>query len=52
MIDARTKRYAETLSRLIQKETISVENEKDRTKFYEFQELLLHSVKDITPMLD
>lgn len=47
MIDARTKRYAETLSRLIQKETISVENEKDRTKFYEFQELLKETFPNI-----
>ncbi len=40
MLDERTKEYADKLSKLIQAETVSVENQKDRSKFYHFQELL------------
>ncbi len=39
-MDTRTTEYASTLSKLIQKETISEENMVDRTKFYEFVNLL------------
>lgn len=40
MLDERTKEYADKLSKLIQAETISVENQKDKSKFYRFQDLL------------
>lgn len=40
MPDERTMRYAQTLSRLIQKETVSSPNDTDPTKFREFHQLL------------
>ena len=40
MSDARTSGYAQTLSALIQVETISQENQTDRSKFYRFHQLL------------
>ena len=40
MLDSRTAAYADKLSLLIQKETVSFENEKDKRKFYEFQRIL------------
>lgn len=40
MLDERTKEYADKLSMLIQAETISVENQTDKSKFYRFQDLL------------
>lgn len=40
MDDLRTKGYAQKLSALIQKETVSAESLTDKTKFYEFQDLL------------
>lgn len=40
MLDERTMHYADRLSRLIQAETISCENQEDKTKFYRFHELL------------
>lgn len=40
MADTRTLGYAKTLSALIQVETISQENQTDRTKFYRFHQLL------------
>ncbi len=40
MTDARTKEYAERLSRLIQAETISSHEDTDLSKFYSFHELL------------
>ena len=36
----RAEKYGQRLSRMIQKETISCRNQKDRTKFYEFHRLL------------
>lgn len=38
--DERAKLYGERLSKMIQKETISERNQKDRTKFLEFHKLL------------
>ena len=40
MTDPRTKQYAESLSRLIQAETISTPDQGDLTKFYQFHDLL------------
>lgn len=40
MSDARNEAYAQGLSRLIQKETVSVKKQTDRTKFYEFHDVL------------
>ena len=40
MIDTRTASYADKLSLLIRCETVSVERETDRRKFYEFQRVL------------
>lgn len=40
MLDERTKEYADKLSKLIQAETVSVENQTDKSKFYRFQDLL------------
>ena len=40
MIDNRTNEYARRLSRLIQVETISSFNQTDKTKFYNFHNLL------------
>ena len=40
MQDVRTTQYAETLSRLIQAETISEHGQTDRSKFYRFHQLL------------
>lgn len=40
MLDARAGKYAHDLSRMIQVETISTENQTDKSKFYKFQELL------------
>lgn len=40
MPDTRTELYAGKLSRLIQAETISCENQTDKTKFYQFHDLL------------
>ena len=40
MLDERTKEYADKLSKLIQLETISVEDQTDKSKFYRFQDLL------------
>lgn len=40
MIDSRTEGYAQGLSRLIQMETVSVKNQTDRSKFYQFHDLL------------
>ncbi len=40
MSDSRTNNYAKRLSRLIQAETISTFNQKDKTKFYKFHDLL------------
>lgn len=40
MLDSRTNDYANGLARLIQLETISTFNQTDKTKFYEFHEVL------------
>ncbi|MBE5766923.1 MAG: M20/M25/M40 family metallo-hydrolase [Clostridiales bacterium] len=40
MPDTRTQKYAEMLSRLIQAETISQENQSDKSKFYRFHDIL------------
>lgn len=40
MKNERTQEYANRLSRLLQKETVTAGNLKDKNKFYEFQELL------------
>ena len=39
-MDNRNNTYAEQLSKLIQMETISSDQQRDKTKFYEFQDLL------------
>lgn len=39
-MDARSQQYAKTLSKLIQIETISEFNQKDKSKFYSFQDVL------------
>lgn len=36
----RAQKYGQRLSRMVQKETISCRNQEDRTKFYEFHQLL------------
>ena len=40
MLDSRTNDYANGLARLIQLETISTFNQTDKTKFYEFHNVL------------
>ena len=40
MSDTKTGIYARNLSRMIQMETVSSENQKDKSKFYRFRELL------------
>lgn len=40
MADSRTEGYAQSLSRMIQAETVSVKNQTDRAKFYAFHDLL------------
>ena len=40
MSDTKTGIYARNLSRMIQMETVSSENQKDKSKFYSFRELL------------
>lgn len=40
MSDNKAESYAKKLSRMIQMETVSSENQKDKTKFYRFRELL------------
>lgn len=40
MLDERSRIYADRLSRMIQADTISCENQEDKTKFYQFHELL------------
>ena len=40
MPDKRTELYARQLAALIRQETVSTENQTDRRKFYDFQELL------------
>ena len=39
-MDNRNNMYAEQLSKLIQMETISSDQQRDKTKFYEFQNFL------------
>lgn len=41
-MDNRTNAYAQQLSKLIQAETISCDHQPDKTKFYQFHELLRH----------
>lgn len=40
MTDTRTNEYANRLARMIQEETVSVENQEDKQKFYQFQNVL------------
>ena len=40
MSENRTESYASKLSRMIRMETVSTEDQKDKTKFYRFRELL------------
>ena len=47
MTDLRTQKYAQTLSLLIQKETVTAGEHADKTKFYQFQQLLRESFPSI-----
>lgn len=47
MLDPRTGVYADDLSKMIRMETVSTENQTDKTKFYAFQDLL----KELFPEL-
>lgn len=47
MADLRTERYAKTLSRLIQMETVSQKGQADRAKFYTFHDLLRQEFPDL-----
>lgn len=47
MADLRTERYAKTLSRLIQMETVSQKGQADRAKFHTFHDLLRQEFPDL-----
>ncbi|MBE6903166.1 MAG: M20/M25/M40 family metallo-hydrolase [Ruminococcaceae bacterium] len=52
MSDSRTNFYAQRLSRLIQAETVSIDNQTDKTKFYKLQEILREMFPNIFSLCD